>query len=210
VVFSVVNPDFNVRFLDRFLIRFEELEIPVLICVNKMDLAKQEPIELDYLRGIGYEVATCSVLEKESMDYLRDRFRGKKSVFVGPSGVGKSSLLREIVCNDSIKVGNLRNKGGKGRHTTSRSQFYCLEKSTWVMDSPGIRELSLQYKEPRDLSRCFREFTSFAKGCSFRNCSHLKEEGCKIKEGVKEGAISEFRYYSYISILTKGDERSGY
>ena len=202
VIQSFHEPRLNLRFVDRILVRGEKEGIPVALCVNKSDLAlRGEASEIkDYYRDSGLEIITVSALKRKGLDKLKQITFGKRSILVGYSGVGKSSLLNSIYPGLDLKTSEVSDSTGKGRHTTTNVELVRINETTAVIDTPGVREFGLMDIEPPELADYFREF-SYAESCQFRPCTHDHEPGCGVKELVEEGKISEGRYISYLNIL---------
>ncbi|MBF0432163.1 MAG: ribosome small subunit-dependent GTPase A [Fibrobacteria bacterium] len=201
VFFAMKAPDFNSRLLDRYLGRMARFAIPPVICINKSDLCEKIPSEILYYKKIGYHIITCSIKSGEGIGGLREAMTGKKSVITGPSGVGKSSFVKYVSPDANVKTGSVRSFDGKGRHTTSRSQLYMLDDHTWLIDTPGMREMALHDFSLEDLAVTFPEIQALAWKCEFRDCKHLDEKGCAVTKALNLGDLPQFRYESYKRIL---------
>jgi ribosome biogenesis GTPase len=152
-------------------------------------------------RRIGYaEFHTCA-LTGQGLDALRDQIAGKTSMFLGASGVGKTSLLNQLSPDLGKKVAEISHATGKGIHTTSSTEIIPLNKDTFIADSPGVREFALWGVARRDLGGCFREFQPFIEQCRFRDCAHDQEVDCGVKRAVEQGEIDRERWESYLRIL---------
>ena len=211
-VLSTRLPDLNLRFLDRFLILAEVGEMGAVVCLNKIDLidsAEQRKLGLilSAYERLGYPVLFTSIHHSESIEVLRDALRDKFSVIVGASGVGKSSLLNAVQPGLGLRVGEVGLKTGKGRHTTTLVELFCLEFGGEVADTPGIREVGLWGVDTENLDLYFPEMESYLGKCKYTDCVHLSEPGCAVTEAVNTGEISDVRYMSYVSL--KNDERIG-
>ena len=205
LVFSVAQPEPHLRMLDRFLVIAEANELPAIICVNKVDLTGVE-----YAAGvfgryarIGYRVIYASAQSGVGIAELKEQMAGAITVLAGPSGAGKSSLLNAIHPELKIQVGDLREVLDKGRHTTRAARLFRLPfgASTYVADTPGIRELGLYEIDPQNLGFYFREFAPYIHDCHFPNCTHDHEPECAVRAAVKTGAIERERYESYVRLL---------
>jgi ribosome biogenesis GTPase / thiamine phosphate phosphatase len=204
-VFAAANPAPNTRFLDRFLVAAEKATIPeIAICVNKTDL-----IGIDAAREIfhayaqiGYAVLYTSAAHRENIDLLRERLAGRISVFTGPSGVGKSSLLNAIQPGLERAVKSISLATTKGRHTTVNSELIPVEdaRGGYVADTPGIRGLAVWDVEPHELDGYFREIHPHVAECRFSDCTHIDEPDCGVRAAVERGAISRERYDSYLRL----------
>lgn len=209
VVFAAKNPKPNYNLLDRFLITMEKQEVPVIICFNKMDLAKEK--ELDLLDRVyencGHQVKFISVRQEEGMEDIRDLIRGKTTVLAGPSGVGKSSLMNFLQPDANMETGDISNKIKRGRHTTRHSEFICVEADTFVLDTPGFSSLFIDKFEEDEIKEYFQEFSPYEEQCRFQGCSHTHEPDCGVKKALEEGKISRIRYDNYVSIYTELKEK---
>lgn len=200
MVFACAQPEPHLRMLDRFLVICERQGIPALIAANKVDLVgltkAQEMFSL--YSDIGYPVLYTSAKDNLGIDDLREVLQGKLSGLVGPSGVGKSSLLNAVQPNLGLAVSHVSEATTKGRHTTVSRSLFPLTGGGYVADLPGIRMLSLWDIEPEELDAYFPEIGSRVSGCQFSNCTHTKERDCAIKAAVQAGEIHPARYESYV------------
>lgn len=212
VVFASVSPAPNLNLLDRFLMMMEKQQIPVTICFNKTDLAK-EP-ELEKLKQIystcGYPISFISVREKTGIESIRAFLRGKTTVLAGPSGVGKSSLLNLLYPEADMEIGSISEKIQRGKHTTRHSEFFCTDKDTYLLDTPGFSSMTVDGYQPEELQEYFPEFQEYLDGCRFIGCSHVAERDCGIKEAVADGKISQSRYDNYVLFYRECKDRKKY
>jgi ribosome biogenesis GTPase len=203
IVVSVVSPPLHPALIDRYLIAIQRGGAEPVICVNKIDLlgsdagASSELAALRPYREIGVRIVTCSADDGSGVDALLETLSGKLCVFVGHSGVGKSSLLNALNPELNLVTNTLRAGDGKGRHTTTASQLYELSRGVRVIDTPGIREFGLWKLTLEEARWYFTEFSDVAAGCKFSDCSHLHEPACAVKRAVHRGMISSARYESY-------------
>lgn len=198
VVASPLNPDFNPRLVDRYLALAEIFDIRAIICLNKVDLSDVVPAELEYLKGL-YPMVGVSAKHGQGMEALRQALTGIKVVLSGPSGVGKSSLIRKLIPGAEPGIGDVRKGDGKGRHTTTQSNLYTSGGIT-IIDTPGIRELGVRGVGKREFARYWRDFRPLLDQCRFRDCAHKNEPDCAVRAAVAEGTLPEFRYQSYLRI----------
>lgn len=198
------KPRLNLRFVDRLLVRGEKEGIPVLLCVNKLDLAEDEDIGRlnDYYGGCSQDILMASAVTGEGLDTLKKLLACKLSILIGNSGVGKSSLLNGMYPDLELRTTEVSESTGKGRHTTTNVEMFRLEGDSRIIDTPGLREFGLMDIEPHELGVYFMEFGRLSRKCGFSPCTHEHEPDCEIKRLVEKGKISEERYVSYLNILS--------
>ncbi len=208
LVFAVAQPEPHFGMLDRYLAICESAEIRPIICLNKVDLPHEQRVEeaAELYSSLGYPVLWTSTHTRQGIDQLRELLKDHTTLFTGPSGVGKSSLINVIEPGMALQTGFISDATGKGRHTTTGSHLYPLSEGGWLADSAGIRALALWNIEPEELAHCFVEFRPYLGECEYSDCMHLDEEGCAIRQAVNDGLINPQRYRSYVRIAT-GEER---
>lgn len=206
-VLAATSPTPNPRALDRLLVIAEKAEIPsIAICINKIDLADEAKLrqQFDLYDQIGYPVVYISAKHDQNLDAMRTRLfedgEGTVSVFVGPSGVGKSSLLNALKVDLELQTGEVSEATTKGKHTTRFSQLIKFPNGSYIADTPGIRSVAPWDIEPDELDTYFIEFEDFIARCKFGDCSHRHEPGCAVIGAVKSGDISNNRYESYLRL----------
>ncbi len=205
LVESVRSPQLSRRFVDRVLVSAESGHVNVRICLNKIDLCEDgQDIEefVSVYEPLGYPVTPSSAETGVGLGYIESVLQGGIYAFVGRSGVGKSSLLNRIDPALNLRVGEVVQKTGRGRHTTSYSQLFPMQ-GGFVADTPGMQTFGHPGTDASVLPRCFPEFRPLIGGCRFRPCTHSHEPGCVIKEAVEEGTIVSTRYESYLDMLAE-------
>lgn len=204
-IFSVASPTPKWRLLDRYLVAAEAAGLPTLIVITKLDLAWKNPEfeqELEIYRRIGYPVLQVSSVTGEGIGGLKSALRGKTSVLVGKSGVGKTSLLNAVQPGLGLRVKEV-SKGelGKGRHTTTHYEMFRLDFGGTIVDTPGMREFGLWDIAAAELASYFPEMVDHLGQCKFGlSCGHDREPGCAIRKAVMAGSISPYRYQSYMHL----------
>lgn len=197
---------FHDNLIDRYFVAAESLGITPVLIANKIDLlndAERQQLESDLkpYRDIGYQIRHTSTKVAHGLDELMAQLAGHTSVFVGESGVGKSSLISALIPEEEIRVGEVSASSGKGKHTTTTAALYHLQCGGDLIDSPGVREFGLFEVEAEALAWCFIEFRPYRGECKFNNCIHVHEPVCAIKNAVADGKISARRYENYLEIL---------
>src|SRR6059058_5552113 len=198
VVASARDPEPNLRMLDRFLVIAEANRLPAVIVLNKIELdpAALEPLVARYAPA-GYEVLATSVTQTVGLPALRDLLRGRESVLAGQSGVGKSSLLNALYPGLDLRIGEISEKWGTGRHTTRAALLVPLAGGGYVVDTPGLREVGTWGIDPELLALCFPEFRRFLDQCRFDDCRHLAEPGCAVRQAAAHHVVEPDRLESY-------------
>jgi ribosome biogenesis GTPase len=208
VVFAAARPEPNRAALDRFLVVTEANDLQAVIVVNKLDLVDPDGARalLRTYEEAGYPVYYTSVVTGQGEAELKDALRGKESAFVGPSGVGKSSLLNALYPGLDLKVGQISETYGKGRHTTVGGLLIRLPDGASVADTAGLREVGLWLVPPDEMPECFPEFRPYLGKCRFSDCAHLAEPDCAIMAAVERGEIDPLRYDSYVKLRAEATE----
>mgnify|MGYP000928637498 CR=1 FL=1 len=205
VVMSVKNPNINTWLLDKFLLMVEYEGLDIVICINKYDLDKDlcEGFKVIYEKA-GYKVLLTSCKLDIGIDSLKKYLYGNISVFAGPSGVGKSSLLNMVDDRLNLETASISNKTKRGKHTTRHIELLEIDDTSYILDTPGFSSLNLDFiKDGSFVKRNFREINKYGKECRFLTCLHDKEPNCAVKEKVEEGIIDEGRYNNYLLLLNE-------
>ncbi len=202
LVFACAQPEPRFGMLDRFLVIAEKQAIPALIIANKIDLVGEENAQelFGHYSKLGYEVVYTSALTKGGMDLLQERISNKISLFTGPSGAGKTSLLNIFQPGLGLRVRQVSQATSKGKHTTVVRQLFPLGGGGYVADTPGIKALAFWDIEPEEIDGYFPEMCDLVADCQFSDCTHVHEPGCAVLEAVQMGQIHSRRYQSYLSM----------
>jgi ribosome biogenesis GTPase len=211
LVVTIRDPRTSMGFTDRFLVTCEAYHVPAIIAINKSDLFDSEDEDLfqhwkEIYGSIGYMVLRVSGTTGEGMPLLREMLAGKTTLISGHSGVGKSTLINQLMPELSLRTKEVSDWSGKGMHTTTFAEMFDLPDGGSIIDTPGVREFGLVDIDEQELAHYFPEIRALMDGCQFNNCLHLNEPGCAIKQAVMSGDISEERYLSYCTILAGLDE----
>jgi len=209
IVISMTQPAPNPYLLDRLLLTVTINQIEALICFNKLDLCDKIDQELvDRYRGI-YPVVLSSTVIGSGLTELGDYLQGKLSVFAGPSGVGKSTILNALFPELSLKTGSVSQKLKRGKHTTRHVELIPLA-GGWVADTPGFSTLELPDLKPEDLAAYFPEMDDYQGKCYYTGCLHDQEPKCAVKDALTSGAIEISRYRQYLDFLHELKDRRRY
>jgi ribosome biogenesis GTPase / thiamine phosphate phosphatase len=212
LVVTLVSPRTSFGFIDRFLVTAEAYHIPVTLLFNKTDLYDeqvreyQEQVQAMY-RQIGYEGRGCSAKQQEGIEEIRELIKNKTSLIAGHSGVGKSTLINALVPDLALKTAEISAFSDKGVHTTTFAEMFESGPDTYIIDTPGIKELGVVDIPPPEISHYFPEMRALLPQCRFHNCLHTNEPGCAVVEAVRNEEIAITRFESYLSILQDEDNR---
>lgn len=202
LVVVACKPDISWALLDSYLVMLEHLQLPACIVLNKIDLQCEivkHQLEKDY-HALGYPIILCTAFNQQYQPLLL-QLDDQTSIFVGQSGVGKSSLIAAVLPQEvAININSISKRSELGRHTTSRACFYHLATGGAVIDSPGVREFGLWQMTSTDIAKGYREFKPFLSHCKFRNCNHYDTLGCAVTMAVKDELLSPTRYANYVKL----------
>jgi len=211
IIVSAVLPTLSLNIIDRYLVICETANIPAVIVLNKVDLLSEQEFaeaeqQLKIYQDIGYQTLMISAQTGKNMQKLTALLSSGTSIFVGQSGVGKSSLVNQIMPEVNATTNEVSENSGLGQHTTTSSRLYHLPQGGNLIDSPGIREFGLWHLEPEQITRGYREFQYFLGTCKFRDCKHLDDPQCALREAVEQGKIHPVRFENYHRLILSRDE----
>lgn len=209
---TLTLPRTSLGFIDRFLVTAESFRIPTAIVFNKADILNEDGLAyqqeiMDMYTKIGYQCLSTSATEAEGIEAFRQLLDHKITLLSGHSGVGKSTLINAIAPDLNLRTNEVSTFANKGVHTTTFAEMFELAPHTFIIDTPGIKELGLIDTSKEEISHYFPEMRERLNQCRFHNCLHLNEPGCAIKEAVAEEEIAESRYMSYLSMMEGEDNR---
>ncbi len=200
---SPASPPFRPRFIDRLIVAAEAGGLEPVVVINKIDLESPPDVRerLDHYARMGYRVLRCSARSGRGIRDLAGALRGRTAVFVGQSGVGKTSIINALSPGLDLKIGEVSLKHDRGSHTTNYSSLLLIDGGLRIIDTPGVRELELADVLPEEVGFHFRDFTAHAGNCEFQPCLHTGEPGCAVAKAVEAGKIHADRYESYLRIV---------
>lgn len=211
IVMAADQPTLRPHLIDRYLVAVHKGGMRPAICINKADLdvESQAQVVVERYRGLGYKAFFTCVPENRGLDELRELLAGQTSTLVGPSGVGKSSLLNAIEPGFALKVGTLTDLS-RGRHTTTTARLLRWSFGGYVVDTPGLRQFELASVDAQEVEAYFKEFVDLIQQCKYPNCSHTHEANCAIKAAVDDGRITPERYDSFCKMYEECAARRHY
>jgi ribosome biogenesis GTPase len=213
LIVTINHPVTSTVFIDRFLASAEAYRVPVNLIFNKTDIYTEEETEyMEALIGlynhIGYPSLRISALEKDGIEALQEKIKGKITLFSGHSGVGKSTLINTLIPDTGLKTGAISGYHGKGMHTTTFSEMIELSQGGFIIDTPGIKGFGTVGMEKEEIFHFFPDIFRFSKDCRFHNCIHINEPDCAVRAALEKHYISESRYKSYLNMMEEeADEK---
>lgn len=213
IVVAAKEPPLHPKFIDRYLMILQNSNIPAIICLNKCDLKTFEEDEiLSIYRDLNIPVIETSTYNNIGIDELKTYLLNKQAIFVGNSGVGKSSLTNAIMGDDEIKTSHVGEKSKRGRHTTTTSKYYIWNDNSSIIDTPGIRSLDISSFSPIEIQDYFPELDNWKDKCKYNDCLHFHEpyDSCIVKQGVASGLINRDRFESYLRIMSDALDEKNY
>lgn len=206
LIASLVHPTTSLTFIDRFLATAEAYAIPAALVLNKADLLDDEGLQLaDAIQrlytSIGYDVIRCSAIEGHGLDALRDFLKDRTTLLAGNSGVGKSTLVNDLIPDADVRTAPISDIHDQGVHTTTYSEMYMLPFGGAIIDTPGVRGFGTIDFDAAETSHYFPEIFAAGRECRYSNCTHVHEPGCAVLDAVASHRIAASRYASYLNIL---------
>jgi len=211
LLITLNNPPTFTSFIDRFLATAEAYNVKAVLLFNKVDTYNEEELlDVKYMaalyREIGYECVGVSALEGRNIDKVKDMMLGKTSMFVGHSGVGKSTLVNTIEPGLDIKTKEISSQHSQGQHTTTFAEMFDLSFDARIIDTPGIKGFGIVDMEKEEITDYFPEFFALKQDCKFNNCLHIEEPHCAVKKALENADIAYSRYKSYVQMIEGDDE----
>jgi ribosome biogenesis GTPase len=211
LLITLNNPPTFTSFIDRFLATAEAYNVKAVLLFNKVDTYNEEELlDIKYMaalyREIGYECIGVSALEGRNIDKVKNMMLGKTSMFVGHSGVGKSTLVNTIEPGLDIKTKEISAQHSQGQHTTTFAEMFDLSFDARIIDTPGIKGFGIVDMEKEEITDYFPEFFALKQDCKFNNCLHIEEPHCAVKKALENADVAYSRYKSYVQMIEGDDE----
>lgn len=211
LVVTLFHPTTSTTFIDRFLATAEAYRVPAVLVINKIDLLSGDTEAREYLEAvkylyhsIGYKICELSALTGEGLDELRSSLAEKVTLFSGNSGVGKSTLINDLIPGADVATADISNIHDTGMHTTTFSEMFAvpgMPDGTYIIDTPGVKGFGTLEFDRHEVGHYFPEIFRYGSQCRYNNCTHTHEPGCAVKQALDENLIAQSRYASYLSIL---------
>lgn len=216
LVVTLFHPVTSTTFIDRFLATAEAYRVPAILVINKIDLLEGDEEAMEYLdavaylyESIGYPVVRLSARTGEGIDSLRALLKGKTTLFSGNSGVGKSTLINDLIPGLNLATAEISDTHDTGMHTTTFSEMFeipGLEAGSYIIDTPGVKGFGTLEFDKHEVSHFFPEIFKIGAECRYGDCTHTHEPGCAVRAALEDHRIAESRYASYLSILEDSEE----
>ena len=205
IVLAPTHPEPDFYLIDKLMVSAENNGIKVMLLINKVDLVGDKEVRdiMDIYKSTQYPIITLSCKEQIGFENLKDIIKDNIVTLAGQSGVGKSSIINVLCPEKELETGQLSEKIRRGRHTTRHTKLLILPSGGMIVDTPGFSTMNMNEVMPEDLSYLYPDFLDYMHQCRFNGCMHDQEPGCKVKEAVAEGVISQGRYERYIRILNE-------
>jgi ribosome biogenesis GTPase len=195
MIVSATDLPLNLSLINRCVLACEHQNIRPILILNKIDLGGLHENPLEIFSKLGY--LSLSISAKNNIDNLRTMIQGERVVFVGTSGVGKTTIINNLVPDARSKTREISRVLNSGKHTTTHATFYRVNEETALIDCPGIQAFGLHHIHPGELVSLFKEFSPYLGNCQFSDCSHSTEPGCKVQDAVRKDLVSSFRWEQY-------------
>jgi ribosome biogenesis GTPase len=203
IVIAPTHPMPDYYLVDKLMVNAEYNGVEILLLINKTDLVGDSTIDgiIDIYKPTGYPIITLSCKQRIGFEPLLEIIKGKVVSLAGQSGVGKSSIINILYPEKQLETGDLSYKINRGKHTTRHTKLLTLPSGAMIVDTPGFSTMNMDELEPQDLAYLYPDFLDYNHGCRYNGCVHDQEPGCRVKEAVSDGMISEGRYQRYVRIL---------
>lgn len=199
IIFAAADPEPNLRIIDKFAVMAEKSHTEVILCMNKVDLATEEQLQvIKEIYDDIYPVCYVSARTKSGLSELKALMQGKTCAFAGPSGAGKSTLLNILIPSALAETAKVSHKTGRGRHTTRHVEIFAMQGGGNIFDTPGFTSFDVLEAELDELQHLYPDFAAVLGECKYDNCRHLREPGCAVRNAVQQGLIHKERYRSYV------------
>lgn len=213
LVATIAHPQTSTTFIDRFLASAEAYSVPVVIVFNKVDLLQDDEDAMRYLdmmvnlyETVGYRCVRVSAVTGEGLNQLQSMLHDQITLLSGNSGVGKSTIINQLLPGVNLRTAEISEAHDTGMHTTTFSEMLPLPQGGYLIDTPGVKGFGSFDMQPEEIGSYFKEIFHFSKDCRFSNCTHTHEPGCAVIKAVEDHYIALSRYQSYLGMLKDKDE----